>query len=267
MKPSSTICSLLACTLLPAVSDGALISAYGFNESGGATAADAIRGAGGAGSVNGGSTFVPGKIGNAIEFNGSSGYILAPNALSTGTTAFTISAWVWADSSPTWGSIVKNWGGASTGAFHFGFNDNSGRLSNYVSNPTVGPVQAPSVLTLNAWHHVAVTYNGAGSPAQILYIDGVQVSTGAGSTSLTALGTNMGIGVKTGDSTLAPDVPTPGWWDGKIDDLAFWNNALTPAEILQIKTNGDAGIGVVPEPASAAFLALGALGLMRRKRP
>lgn len=265
MKPPFLLLSLSACLLLPAVSRGALLSAYSFNESGGTSAADAIRGAGGTGSVNGGSTFVPGKIGNAIEFDGTSGYVLAPNAVPSGTTAYSVSAWVWLDAPTTWGTIVKNWGGSSTGAFHLGLDNASGRISNYVSPPTVGPVAAPSALSLGEWHHVALTYNG-GSASQILYIDGLQVATGAASTSLTALGINMSIGVKTDNSTSAPDANVPGWWDGKIDDLAFFNTVLTPAEVLQIKTNGDAGIGVVPEPASALFLALGALGFMRRRR-
>jgi hypothetical protein len=265
MNSSSILPPLFACMLLPAVSRGSLVSIYEFNESGGTVAADTIRGAGGTGAVNGGSSFVAGKIGNAVEFDGSTGWALAPNAIPSGTTAFTISAWVWADAANTWGSIVKNWGGSSAGAFHFGLDNASGRLSNYVSGPAVGPVLSPGTLGLNAWHHVAVTYDG-GSASQILYIDGLQVATGVASASLNALGSNMGIGVKTENSTLSPDPSSPGWWDGKIDDLAIWNHVLTGAEILQIKTNGDNGIGVVPEPASAAFLALGLLGLLRRHR-
>ena len=93
------------------------------------------------------------------------------------------------------------------------------------------------------------------------------MATGSASASLSALGTNMSIGVKTNNATTAPDPGAPGWWDGRIDDLAFFDNVLTPAEVLQIKNNGDAGIGVtVPEPASAGLLVLGMFGLVRRRR-
>jgi hypothetical protein len=214
----------------------------------------------------GGAQWVPGKIGNALEFDGANDYALALNAVPTGSTSMTISAWVWADTRPTWGSIVKNWGGASTGAFHLGFDNASGRISNYLSAPQDGPVIDTVQLTLNAWHHVAITYNGS-STNQSLYIDGVLVnSRSTAPTDLDALGTNMGIGVKPDNSTLIADPATPGYWDGKIDDLAFWNEALTAAQILQIKNNGDAGIGVIPEPSSLALLLLGMAGLVRRRR-
>lgn len=266
MKLRSTLLPCLACCLFPAVAQAALTSVYRFDESGGTTTADTIRGAPGSGTLNGGTTFVAGKIGNAVDLNGSTDYITALNTVPTGTTAFSVAAWVWADSAPVWGSIVKNWGGATPGAFHLGFDVGSGRISNYVSVPTVGPALAPALLSLGAWHHIALTYDG-GAATQTLYIDGSAVSSAAASGSLTALGTLMGIGVKLGDTQTGPDAGAPGFWDGKIDDLAFWNNTLTPAQVAAIKTNGDLGIGVgVPEPASVSFLALAALGLVRRRR-
>ncbi len=266
MKSSTRLlcCSALCCLSLTA--HGALTSVYQFDETSGTSAADAIRGAGGTGNVNGGSTWTAGKIGNAIEFNGSSGFVLAPNAVPTGTMDLTISAWVWADAANTWGTIVKNWGNSSPGAFHFGFDNTSGRISNYLNAPTDGPLIAPTVLSLNTWHHVAFTYSG-GSATQTLYIDGVQVAQRlTAPADLDALGPNMSIGVKTDNTTLAADANAPGYWDGRIDDLAIWNEVLSPAQIAQIKANGDLGIGVVPEPGAVALCVLASAGLMRRRR-
>lgn len=267
MKSRSLFLPVLI-SILPAIgAKASLTSVYQFNETSGNSAADTIRGPAGAGGLNnfGGSQWVAGKIGNALEFDGADDFVLALNAVPTGTTAFSVSAWVWADAAPIWGSIVKNWGGASAGSFHLGFNVSSGQISNYLNAPTDGPVLAPSVLSLNAWHHIAVTYNG-GSATQSLYIDGtLAASRLTAPADLDALTPNMGIGVKTDNSTLAPDPGAPGYWDGKLDDLAFWNETLSAAQIATIKTNGDNGIGVVPEPASAAFL-LFAAALMRRRR-
>lgn len=264
-----TVQLLLPCLgfcLLPAVSRASLTSVYRFDESSGATTADTIRGAPGTGNLNGGTSFVAGKIGNAVDLDGGTGYVTALNTVPTGTAAYSVAAWVWADSAPVWGSIVKNWGGATPGAFHLGFNAGDGRISNYVSVPTVGPAVDPGVLSLGAWHHIALTYDG-GAGTQTLYVDGSAVGSAAASGSLTAIGTLMGIGVKLDDTQVGPDGGAPGFWDGKIDDLAFWDNTLTPAAVLAIKNNGDLGIGVgVPEPASAAFLGLAALGLVRRRR-
>jgi hypothetical protein len=67
----------------------------------------------------------------------------------------------------------------------------------------------------------------------------------------------MAIGVKTDNSTLAPDTANPGYWDGRIDELKFWDHPLTPAEVIS---------AMVPEPATTAFLALSALGILRRRR-
>ncbi len=266
MKLQSILLPCLACCLFPAASQAVLTSVYRFDETSGATTADTIRGAPGIGNLNGGTSFVAGKIGNAVDLNGSTGYITALNTVPTGTTSYSVAAWAWADSAPVWGSIVKNWGGATPGAFHLGFDNASGRISNYVSVPTPGPAIATGVLSLGAWHHIALTYDGGGA-TQTLYIDGSAVSTVGASSSLTAIGTLMGIGVKLGDTQVGPDGGAPGFWDGKIDDLAFWSNTLTPAEVLTIKNNGDLGIGVgVPEPASFSFLALAALGLVRRRR-
>ena len=269
MNKLSAISSCLICCLLPAVTQAALVSVYEFNESSGTTASDSVRGAPGVGTMNGGTSFVPGKIGNAVEFNGSTGFITALNTVPTGTTAYSVAAWVWTDTSAVWGSIVKNWGAASVGSFHFGFDGTSGRrMSNFLTNGTSVTAPAASALSLNTWHHVALTYDGA-TTTQRLYINGSQVSVNtAAPASLTALGTLMGIGAKLNDAQTGPAAAgnVPGFWDGKIDDLAFWNHRLTAAEVLAIKNNGDLGIGVVPEPASAALLGLAGLGFMRRRR-
>lgn len=252
-----TILPLLSCCLFPAISHAVLTAYYPFNESSGTTAADTVRGGAGTANASGGATWVAGQYGNAVELDGSSGYLLAPNAVPTGTTAYSVAAWVWADSAPVWGSLVKNWGNSASGAFHLGFDDASGRISNYVSAPTFGPAVAPTTLSLGAWHHIALTYNG-GTGTQTLYIDGSAVASASASSSLTALGPNMAIGVKTDNTTLAPDnTCCAGFWDGKIDELKFYDHTLTPAEV---------GAAMVPEPSSFAFIALGALGLIRRRR-
>ena len=267
--PGSIVKSLItsALVLLVVVQAGAaLTSVYQFNESSGDTAGDAIRGPAGAGTLSnfGGSQWVAGKIGNAIEFDGVNDYVLALNAVPSGTTAMTVSAWVWADSAPTWGSIAKNWAGPP-GSFHLGFDTSTGRIGNYLNSPFHGPLIAPSPLSLNTWHHIALTYDGAAT-VQTLYIDGVQVAVlGGAPADLDAIGTNMGIGVKPNDTTTGPDFYVPGYWDGKIDDLAFFNTALSPAEILTIKNNGDLGIGVVPEPGVGVLVALGVSILFRRR--
>src|SRR5262249_8724343 len=67
------------------------VSVYQFNETTGNTAGDLVRGASGNGTLTnfGGTQWVAGKIGNALQFDGTNDYVLAPNAISTGATSFT----------------------------------------------------------------------------------------------------------------------------------------------------------------------------------
>ena len=89
-------------------------------------------------------------------------------------------------------------------------------------------------------------------------------------TSLTALNASMGLGVKLNDAGTDAGPSAPGYWNGKFDDLAFFNHALSAGEVAQIKADGDAGISVIapaPEPGSA-MLTLAGLGafIARRRR-
>ena len=54
------------------------------------------------------------------------------------------------------------------------------------------------------------------------------------------------------------------YFSGNIDDVSIWNTALDEAAILNIKDNGVAS--AIPEPTSLGLLALGCLGLVRRRR-
>ncbi|MDB4775305.1 LamG domain-containing protein, partial [Akkermansiaceae bacterium] len=53
------------------------------------------------------------------------------------------------------------------------------------------------------------------------------------------------------------------YFSGNIDDVTIWNEALDAAAIQNIRDNG---ISVIPEATSLGLLALGCLGLVRRRR-
>ena len=65
---------------------------------------------------------------------------------------------------------------------------------------------------------------------------------------------HIGGGADTGNSFL---------FSGNIDDVSIWNEALDAAAIQNIRDNG---VSVIPEATSLGFLALGCLGLVRRRR-
>ena len=43
----------------------------------------------------------------------------------------------------------------------------------------------------------------------------------------------LGIGVKLGEG-LEPEINNAGFWDGRLDELAVFHRALTPAQILSL---------------------------------
>jgi hypothetical protein len=249
--------------------NAALISYYTFDEApGSTTAADYVRGTAGAATLGTGSaapTFVAsGKIGGALQFNGSTNYAWALNPVANGAQTLTIGAWVWANSAATWGSIVKDWGSG----YHFGLDGTSGQLSDYTGGSSL---KAPAALTLNTWHYVTFTYDGI-AHVENLYIDGTLAQTTSTSVpaSLTS-GQNVGIGVKLASTTAttpAGSGASPGYWNGMIDDLAFFDTALTQSDIQTIYGSNLGALALVPEPGSLVSLLGGCgvlLGLRRRR--
>ncbi|MEE9366930.1 MAG: LamG-like jellyroll fold domain-containing protein [Dehalococcoidales bacterium] len=96
-----------------------------------------------------------------------------------------------------------------------------------LSSGTVTPANA---LSANAWHHVAVTWDGT---TITLYHDGVAVDTDtAGSGLLIEYATPGDINIGNDDSDAAAD-----FFDGRIDDMAYYNSAKS-AEWVRRAYNG-----------------------------
>ena len=261
---------------MPVSSEAALISLYQFDNS----TTDTVRGASGAASVSGTSSYISGVTGQAFNFNGST-YLAAPQA-GAGLTAFSISSWVYFESRTDWATIVKNWGSAIAGAYHFGLDGSQFKISNYLGTSAGTPSVLSGTLTTNTWYHVGVTFGASGF--QTLYIDGSQVSSASASGTINNNYSKMSMGAKLNDAQSGVGSPA-GWLDGYMDDLAFFNQELTSTQISGIYDAGLAGNSVttlgyayepyvdplssVPEPgtwATAALLAGGAAFMRWRKR-
>ena len=131
--------------------------------------------------------------------------------------------------------------------------------------------------TLNEWSHVVATWDGA---AAQLYVNGqpADATNDPGATGVYNASTAANLIVANSD-TSSP-------YTGSIDETAFYNTALTPAQILNhfnVATTGAAGAyqslvrsegallqlsnNPVPEPSGIALLGAGAALLMRRRAP
>ncbi len=86
-------------------------------------------------------------------------------------------------------------------------------------------LQAPNVLALNTWQHVAFTFNGNDQTAKI-YVDGINVATATHTSSNMAIyGQNWGIG-EDHNGAGAPE-----YFQGSMDDIRFWNRAKSQSQI------------------------------------
>jgi hypothetical protein len=183
-----------------------------------------------------------GNTNSAYDFNGTSAYIALPTGIASGFTAgkLTVAGWFYVTTNSAWASLIKNWGSVSTGAFHVGLNDLSQKLHAQItqSNNTTAFILAPSVMTLNAWHHVALTADGS---FLHLYQDGVEITSPVsynGTLKTNFLYTN--IGAK--PSTTNMPANFAGYLNGKTDDIGIWNVALTQQQITGLFTSTPTGI-------------------------
>lgn len=179
-------------------------------------------------------TFSAAKFSNGGNFNGSNQYLSiahasAPNLETTGDQTF--SAWIKPDTLATGTSVsvmAKVNSSANTGR-SVQIDDTTGKLN--FRSFKIGDDQ--SVLSSNGviagvWNHIAVVYDETGY-AVSLYVNGVK-TTGSFTRALVADSDTFAIGRLGGLSGQ--------YFDGMIDDCAFWDRVLTEDEIFEIYKTG-----------------------------
>ena len=191
------------------------------------------------------SQWVAGQIGGALEFDGIDDYVIVPEC-PLAETALSVSIWGYANEAPTWASLVKNWGGAVVGQFHFGLGPGGDDTLNiFVTTLSEGAFNAgtdPEDIELEVWQHFAFVADPDEETVR-LYRDGTLVDERPYDGTFTDAPNSeaLGIGVKTNDAGDQADPGAPGYWNGMLDDLGIWHRALSEDEIVQIYTDGLAG--------------------------
>jgi len=171
----------------------------------------------------------------AMSFNGTDQYVEVSNstAFNLGT-AFTISGWFNFTSNKYQGLISFD-NNLTRGWFLFQIStSNEIRLFDGTTTVTL----KTSYTTTNQWDHFAITYNGTDV---VFYINGVQQTTQAASLDLQTNG-NDGV---IGNNQFA----SGRFFNGKIDEVALFNTALSASKIQQIY-DATAVVGGVPQTAN-----------------
>jgi DUF1680 family protein len=174
-------------------------------------------------------TFVAGRVGQAVNLDGSNDHVSLPAGIVNGLTNFTIATWVKLDTTAAWRRI-----------FDFG----TGTTVNMFLVPTAGSairfaittggsgaeqrINGTSALPTGAWKHVAVTLSGN---LGILYVDGVEVGRNS---NITLRPSSLG---NTTNNWLGRSQYADPFLDGQIDEFRIYNRALSVAELQSLFQN------------------------------
>ena len=169
---------------------------------------------------------VPGKVGQAFNFDGTDDWISAGSTganLSEGSVAL----WVYkTTTSGTRSAIDLRIDGSNETAIDT-YTVSSLRVS-YSAGGTQKQFTLTEVSALNTWYHVVATWSKSADQVKV-YVNGVQ----SGSTQ-TGLGTISG-------STITNYIGNDPWgnyWQGNLDDVRVYNRALSASEALQLYNQG-----------------------------
>jgi hypothetical protein len=204
---------------LPA--DQYTVGLWHLNETVGTTVADS-SGNGNTGTLSG-TSVVDGLLGKARTFNGSSDSVVVNTTITNGLSKITIEGWIYSTAIKTYNTIVAkhNFASASGTSFICYLNSTNNLLCFISNGSTQNSSISPQPISLNTWHHFAVTYDGSYIS---LYVDGVMVDQDAQSGNLPASSYNLRFGDS--DYSSGTDLFT-----GYIDEIRISSIARTPEEI------------------------------------
>ena len=232
-----------------ATSSSLLVAQLKFDETTGATASDST-GNGVTGTLNGGASFAAGQSGNAVSLNGSSGYVSLPTGFNSTLSDFTISSWVYLNSSQTWARIFDF--GDTRGDWMFLTVKNGSGVPQFSTSTVYSyneqSVQGTSALPTNQWVNVAVTFSNR---LATLYVNGIAVGSNA----------NMDfppyeINGTTPDAWIGrSQYPSDPYLNGKIDDFRIYRGALSAGQLYTLAT-GNAAPVVPAAPATLTATAV-----------
>lgn len=209
-----------------------LVGGWGFSEGAGTSAGDS-SGNGNTATLINGTTWVPGKYGSGLSFNGINNYLSIPDSTSLNITGSSITLAMWINPQALSGgdSVVlgKFWNTAMTSPYYqYGLELTGGNIPNFFVGTASGFLsqQMGGALPYGQWNHLAIVFNG--SQVQF-YLNGTLVSTNPLAASLTARTQPINIGA---DKTPAQ------FHKGLLDEVRIYNRALTAPEIQTDMSTG-----------------------------
>ena len=169
---------------------------------------------------------VPGKIGNAFEFDFVDDYVDLPGGMLAANSDFTVSAWInlgngsYADSDWKYALDFR-------GDINNAVGVRNGKLT-VISGQEI-TANSFDTVPIGEWHHIAYTYDDSQQRTRV-FQNGQYLGSQAGNISPSTNGTLMN---RMGAYSGSPH----DWFDGKIDDVKIWDRALSSLEVAAVSLN------------------------------
>ncbi len=198
------------------------------------------------GATMGNTTFVPGKVRLAFDFNGTNAYAMVrPNSYQTidpDLNGMTIECWI--KPSGLAAQPLVEWNNGTSNATSFCITNNQSLVFYFMnnSNGVTTVLQSPTnLLQTTTWQHVAATYVSTNGNV-VIYYNGMAMAT-------TNIGTN--IAAKTGENNYSAYIGfrpsgSSNYYAGLMDEVSLYKRGPTGSEILGIYNASTAGKSNLP---------------------
>ncbi len=204
-----------------------LVGWWKLDEGSGTSAGDS-SGQGNTGTLTNGPSWVTGKRGGALSFDGTDDWVDFGDPAVLHPSVLTLSAWAIVPPGSDYSVIIDR---AKSLWTSYMLNINSGKAEvsiGYVDAPPyAGSVVSSGSVDDGAWHHLAGTYDGSNIR---VYVDGVLQGTTAFSQPILYSGSSAAETVRLGQHVGE----ALSYFQGSIDDARIYNRALTAQEINAI---------------------------------
>ncbi len=188
--------------------------------------------------------WVPGKYGGALQFDGTSYVQVGTGSSIDLKTPITLEAWVYPTSASGNQNIITDRDGGGTNATQYALRVNNGTDIEYYFHDGTAYREyiQTSVVTLNAWNHIAATNDGTNI---VLYVNGKAVLTTTTAFTPTT---------SSDQTQLSGYDTTNERFTGRMDEAKIYNYVRTPNQVVE-DMNGNHPVGGSPVGSQLAYLA------------